>query len=151
MVEALRRTGKQELNAEDVMKGKPLPHYVDLGEKVIVDEDKRGLEAFALFPSTDPTIANRKQVNAGSQELAIWPFAHELCEQNNLHDPLATEIHWKGRRKIMADDPVKLTLRVENYIDAQDKVTGILNAEYTSKKGKLLSQITCAFTANKIN
>lgn len=134
------------LLAEHALQNKPGPHY--LSGEILVDADKRGLNAIAIFPSSDRTIGDRGHVNVAHYLFGLWNAAHILGELNGFENTLSTGGVWKAHRVARPDTAMNLRVAIVDA-DIRNRVArGLIEAVY-SIDGSSFGEFTSDFFARR--
>lgn len=134
------------LVAEEILHGKPHPHY--LTGEMVISEDKLSLEATAKFPSEDITIKERGHVNVAHYLFGVWNAAHALAEVNGLQNTLSLDGTWEAHRISLPDQKMKLNVRIVDPEIHKQTVRGKIEAIYTINE-EVYAKFNSSFIAKK--
>ena len=127
--------------------GVPRPHYLIAAD---ISDDGKELKGIAVFPSSDPSIFDRKDhANVSHQLFALWNAAHLMARKLRIRYPLVRNIEVDIPKITRIDKEINLELKITEYTEKDRSVSGRFIASF-SDNGRTLSNVKAQFKALKI-
>lgn len=120
---------------QNVLKGTPRPHYL-VGEAKIdlLEGNKIRFAGTALFPLSDPSIADRKDhVNVTATLFALWNAAHLMGRQKGLKHFRATKLSISCFKVFLPENIVSFTVSAK-FVEVPSPQCEMLITELVPQK-----------------
>jgi len=125
----------------------PRPHYLISAN---ISDDGKSMTGKVIFPSTDVSIADRKDhANVAHQLFALWNAAHLMTSKLGIRYPLVKNIEISIPHIARIDKEIDLKVNITEYDIKRNSVSGKFKAFFTHKN-RSLSNIEAEFKALKI-
>jgi hypothetical protein len=127
------------------IKGFPRPHYLTGNADYVENDEGILLRTSAIFPSSDPSIGDRKDhANVSHCLFGLWNATHVIASFRGNYRTLARKVEIEALRITPPDTPIDLSVRVSNIQHGKHKdketISCDVNAEYSLDR-KVLEKI----------
>ena len=126
----------------------PSPVYVIPGT-VQISEEAGTISGKCLFPTSDPSIGDRKDhANVCHEMFTVWNCAYIWAERKDWGRLFVIEAHQSIRRMTPPDTEIDFVVKLTRTTERKKRIIGSAEAEF-SLNGKILASIVVDKFVNK--
>lgn len=149
------------INIKSSLQDTPRPHYLVGSAELLLGESKASFSGSAIFPLSDPTIADRgDHVNVSHMLFAVWNAAHIIGGMANVKHFRVTKQIGKFYKEVLPGNTLQLSLQTNwSAVEEEHKqqvcerlgrnieklFRGKMEAVFTDHQDKEVAEFQCDF------